>query len=80
MIIVIEIKVHFLSNIDTISSHIIFTVSMLKRCRFYFGFGGTDNARITIFEPSNRSSQACILAIAKMRTIGIILRQTSYYA
>ena len=53
---------------------------MLKRCKFYFGFGGTDNARITIFEPSNRSSQACIVAIAKMRIIGIILRQTSYYA
>jgi len=53
---------------------------MLNRCKFYIGFGGTDNARITIFEPSNRSSQACIVAIAKMRIIGIILRQTSYYA
>ena len=30
---------------------IIFTMSLLKTCKFYIGFGGTDDARILINEP-----------------------------
>jgi hypothetical protein len=34
--------------LTTISLYILFTINMLKRCKFYIGFGGTHNARITI--------------------------------
>jgi hypothetical protein len=30
---------------------IIFTINLLKRSKFYIGFGETHNARITILEP-----------------------------